>query len=438
MSKDKEKSQQNKKPAGSFLDKLLGLVAALGVLASTAITFRYVVRLQHMISSDGDFFAGNSIWLKVQTALAKLFGMDVVSFTHSVFSVVFVVAVCILYFVLGLRLFALEERGKLYTFTMTCIFLTTFLLILHMGSVSPLAIEGGAYLAPWQGRIVAGILSTPILMLGLIRVLKLSAALDTKKDEKTVSISILGIVEIVIAAFLNLISNSIDSLKELKGLRIETLNSYIGVGWLFGAAALAMIIIVMYRWKTARLFIIIILATMVMLVPAPMGLIAAYFVAKLVGWKKDSPVISLIIWGALSVAIAVAGVSSKSRSTYGANFLPIENKYKIAGYYIEAGDFIIDDSAGKKGILVNAVGERYAGMVEYSISHDMHMLVNKLGEGAEGDNDINELMYKASENGGYVVLHSSIQVSDEILNLYGFERIKDIGEVSIYGETNGR
>ena len=70
-----------------------------------------------------------------------------------------------------------------------------------MGAYSDMAIEGGAYLAPWLGRNLAGIMITPILIMGLF-------------SEKTGRKLLL----IVISGVLYFLTNTKDSLAEIRAL----------------------------------------------------------------------------------------------------------------------------------------------------------------------------------------------------------------------------
>ena len=352
--------------------------------------------------------------------------LNVVVYCHKIFPVIFISLTVLLYMILGFRLFASEGKGKVHSLTMAFIFTSTFLLISHVGAYSDSSIECGLYIAPWQGRNVAGVLVTPLIILGL---------LHFKWFRKNDSSGFPGVILLIISVLLNFVTNTIDSFGELKHISMENVRSYIGSGWMFGGAAFALVILAVCDIKRGVVLISMVLITFILLVPAPLGLILAYVVTYFADWIYDKKVQSVIVWVGMLMAIAFTGFSSKSRVTWQVDFMPVENDYRISGYYIDACNKINEmvEKNGEDGAQVGALGERYSGLVTASlVLEDTGFDVLKLGDNDEWEVNIGEIIYDASEKCDYIIVHKSFDIDSSLLGMYGYKEAENIGELKIY------
>ncbi len=392
-----------------------------------AISFRYMVFLQHRNMSDGAFFSGNGLWIGILNSFSGIFKMSAVEFCHKVLPPVFCVLMFWEYVLTGAVIFSKEKRGKYYTFFMTGVFISIFLMIIHMGAYSDLAIEGGAYLAPWQGRNLAGIIITPILMMGLF---------SEKKGRKTLLI--------IISCVLYFVTNTKDSISELSGGKTfaDIIKSYIDVAWLPAAAGLVLIMAFSLGWESFRPVIISFLIAMVFLVPAPLGLIASYGMTKLVGWglcEKDDvqeyfyqTLGRLAVFAGFIVLITFVGLSSETRVTWVADYSKITNKYRLTQDIVDICELIDDKENDVKVYSFDIIDSEVS---QYSVAACDGRLKNiSLGDVDDWSQETEvDIVKNISSEGGYLILYNFTDVDSSLMEEYGVTKLMDSDIYTLYG-----
>lgn len=446
-----------------ILRKLLVFAGAGLVLVCIIITGRYMIGLQHLVTSDGAFFTNQlmsgagvgevngsgSIWFSINRAMAKVLGLSVVEYCHRIVPIIFLVVMLSVYIKLGAHLFYKEERDGFYTYMMTCIFVSAFMLVLHMGAFSKEALEGGAYLACWQGKYVAGLIGTPALMIGLIRIV------DGKKKS--------GIAGSACAVVLMLVANTIDAVKMLASADFISIKdmvlSYIDKGWLLDLAVFGCILSFVFDWKRIKVILLACLIAGVLLVPASLGVIVCFSLAKLVGWEQNFEklkqlVAKMVVLAALLMVVVVSGFFSGSRATWNANFLPIQNKYRLPQDIIDAVDstWNVDGTEpGEQSIASKVIctsEELASGIMQYSrvksdenpksvASSNANVIVTLSGQ-SEYEMTSDQILSEASQNGAIVIVHGNYNLQAGSLKKYNYKLVDQFGELNMFApDENG-
>ena len=300
------------------------LAATTFLLGCIFITARYMCLLQHVSTSDGFFFSGDKLWLKCLRALSGLMGIDVIVFCHKFWPYIFLALMIVIYFFLGIVLFSEEGRSKAYVYTMTCIFMGIFLLIIHGGYNGNHTSEALVYIECWQGYMVSAILLTPLMIMALYR-------------KKWLLLIPVALIYIPVSGF--------DNFKTL--LQGRTYISFGGGSWLFVTAAFGLIMMIFLKKKPARVLLAAALLTTGLLVVRPYGIIAAYSITMLIGeardkasgeWKRYAAGAAAFM--VLTAAVAAAGFFSNGRVSWNVRFTPIENDLRLPQDIIDIAEYL--------------------------------------------------------------------------------------------------
>jgi hypothetical protein len=295
-----------------------------------------------------------------------------------------------------------------------------------MGAYSDMAIEGGAYLAPWLGRNLAGIMITPILIMGLF-------------SEKTGRKLLL----IVISGVLYFLTNTKDSLAEVKSINMEMVKSYVDVAWLSAAAGMVLIMALALGWKSFRPLFLTCLIAAAFLVPAPMGLIASYGIAKLVGWgmcENDNPQEKYymvfgrgIIFAGFIVLLTFVGLSSETRVTWAADYGKIANKYRLNQEIVYMCDYVCDNE--ESDVKIYSFDIIDSEVAQYSVAACNGRLKNvSLGDVDQWNQDVAaEVLSSISSEGGYLMVYNFTEVDSSLMEENGIIVLVETDIYKLYG-----
>ena len=323
------------------------VIMCLGFL----FTVRYMLLRQHVSPSDGDYFKDGGIWVNMLKAISGIFGMNVLQFAHAVMPAAFLVLFVFLYFAFGLYLFRKDGKGFLYIFLMNCMFVSIIFVILHVCYFSPGSLEAGVYINPWQGQVVTGMLLTPLLVMLLSSI--------EKGEDNRIKLKSKTVICLILLLIAFLLIHGIDAWKKLRsgGFSFD----YMKGGWLMLLAFAGIAAMLAMKKPAAIALVIASLVDCILLIPLPLGIIAAYSFTELIGEiicssknSNDNEVIYEInnkrsilagfVYVVILVTILSAGLFSKSRVSWNINFSPIENDERLPKGVSEALKAAEDDA----------------------------------------------------------------------------------------------
>ena len=251
------------------------IVAAFAVMcAGFLVTVRYSLMKQHVSISDGDYLLDKGLWVRLLESMARLLNMSELHFIHVIVPAVFLVLLFIIYIGLGICIFSVDGRGKVYTFLMTFIFGSVMYAIRHVSSFSRYSLEAGVYTNQWQGRTIAGMLFSPILIMFFTRV---------RKDSDTGRIMRKGIIAgLLVTLICMIIIQGIDGWRTCS-LHIKEFSGYFDRGWLFIIAVIGMISMTVMKKPAVKAVIAGSLVMALFFVPIPIAVMAAYAMTELIG-----------------------------------------------------------------------------------------------------------------------------------------------------------
>lgn len=306
------------------------IVAAFAVMcAGFLVTVRYSFMKQHVSISDGDYLLDKGLWVRLLESMARLLNMSELHFIHVIVPAVFLVLLFIIYIWLGICIFSVDGRGKVYTLLMTFIFGSVMYVILHVSSFSRYSLEAGVYTNQWQGRTIAGMLFSPILIMFFTRV---------RKDSDTGRIMRKGIIAgLLVTLICMIIIQGIDGWRTCS-LHIKEFSGYFDRGWLFIIAVIGMISMTVMKKPAVKAVIAGSLVMALFFVPIPIAVMAAYAMTELIGEvvHRKSYVSGALVYIIILVMVLGAGLFSESRISWNVYFSPIENEDRLPQGIIDA------------------------------------------------------------------------------------------------------
>ncbi len=306
------------------------IVAAFAVMcAGFLVTVRYSLMKQHVSISDGDYLLDKGLWVRLLESMARLLNMSELHFIHVIVPAVFLVLLFIIYIWLGICIFSVDGRGKVYTLLMTFIFGSVMYVILHVSSFSRYSLEAGVYTNQWQGRTIAGMLFSPILIMFFTRV---------RKDPVTGRIMRKGIIAgLLVTLICMIIIQGIDGWRTCS-LHIKEFSGYFDRGWLFIIAVIGMISMTVMKKPAVKAVIAGSLVMALFFVPIPIAVMAAYAMTELIGEvvHRKSYVSGALVYIIILVMVLGAGLFSESRISWNVYFSPIENEDRLPQGIIDA------------------------------------------------------------------------------------------------------
>ncbi|MBP3235000.1 MAG: hypothetical protein J6M65_11340 [Eubacterium sp.] len=313
------------------------IVAAFAVMcAGFLVTVRYSLMKQHVSISDGDYLLDKGLWVRLLESMARFLNMSELHFIHVIVPAVFLVFLFIIYIVLGICIFSVDGRGKVYTLLMTFIFESVMYVILHVSSFSRYSLEAGVYTNQWQGRTIAGMLFSPILIMFFTRV---------RKDPETGRIMRKGIIAgLSVTLICMIIIQGIDGWRTCS-LHIKEFSGYFDRGWLFIIAVIGMISMTVMKKPAVKAVIAGSLVMALFFVPIPIAVMAAYAMTELIGEvvHRKSYVSGALVYIIILVMVLGAGLFSESRISWNVYFSPIENEDRLPQGIIDAMEAAEDD-----------------------------------------------------------------------------------------------
>lgn len=313
------------------------IVAAFAVMcAGFLVTVRYSLMKQHVSISDGDYLLDKGLWVRLLESMARFLNMSELHFIHVIVPAVFLVFLFIIYIVLGICIFSVDGRGKVYTLLMTFIFESVMYVILHVSSFSRYSLEAGVYTNQWQGRTIAGMLFSPILIMFFTRV---------RKDPETGRIMRKGIIAgLLVTLICMIIIQGIDGWRTCS-LHIKEFSGYFDRGWLFIIAVIGMISMTVMKKPAVKAVIAGSLVMALFFVPIPIAVMAAYAMTELIGEvvHRKSYVSGALVYIIILVMVLGAGLFSESRISWNVYFSPIENEDRLPQGIIDAMEAAEDD-----------------------------------------------------------------------------------------------
>ena len=313
------------------------IVAAFAVMcAGFLVTVRYSLMKQHVSISDGDYLLDKGLWVRLLESMARLLNMSELHFIHVIVPAVFLVLLFIIYIWLGICIFSVDGRGKVYTLLMTFIFGSVMYVILHVSSFSRYSLEAGVYTNQWQGRTIAGMLFSPILIMFFTRV---------RKDPVTGRIMRKGIIAgLLVTLICMIIIQGIDGWRTCS-LHIKEFSGYFDRGWLFIIAVIGMISMTVMKKPAVKAVIAGSLVMALFFVPIPIAVMAAYAMTELIGEvvHRKSYVSGALVYIIILVMVLGAGLFSESRISWNVYFSPIENEDRLPQGIIDAMEAAEDD-----------------------------------------------------------------------------------------------
>ena len=313
------------------------IVAAFAVMcAGFLVTVRYSLMKQHVSISDGDYLLDKGLWVRLLESMARLLNMSELHFIHVIVPAVFLVLLFIIYIWLGICIFSVDGRGKAYTLLMTFIFGSVMYVILHVSSFSRYSLEAGVYTNQWQGRTIAGMLFSPILIMFFTRV---------RKDPVTGRIMRKGIIAgLLVTLICMIIIQGIDGWRTCS-LHIKEFSGYFDRGWLFIIAVIGMISMTVMKKPAVKAVIAGSLVMALFFVPIPIAVMAAYAMTELIGEvvHRKSYVSGALVYIIILVMVLGAGLFSESRISWNVYFSPIENEDRLPQGIIDAMEAAEDD-----------------------------------------------------------------------------------------------
>ena len=306
------------------------IVAAFAVMcAGFLVTVRYSLMKQHVSISDGDYLLDKGLWVRLLESMARLLNMSELHFIHVIVPAVFLVLLFIIYIGLGICIFSVDGRGKVYTLLMTFIFGSVMYVILHVSSFSRYSLEAGVYTNQWQGRTIAGMLFSPILIMFFTRV---------RKNPETGRIMRKGIIAgLLVTLICMIIIQGIDGWRTCS-LHIKEFSGYFDRGWLFIIAVIGMISMTVMKKPAVKAVIAGSLVMALFFVPIPIAVMAAYAMTELIGEvvHRKSYVSGALVYIIILVMVLGAGLFSESRISWNVYFSPIENEDRLPQGIIDA------------------------------------------------------------------------------------------------------
>ncbi len=313
------------------------IVAAFAVMcAGFLVTVRYSLMKQHVSISDGDYLLDKGLWVRLLESMARLLNMSELHFIHVIVPAVFLVLLFIIYIGLGICIFSVDGRGKVYTLLMTFIFGSVMYVILHVSSFSRYSLEAGVYTNQWQGRTIAGMLFSPILIMFFTRV---------RKNPETGRIMRKGIIAgLLVTLICMIIIQGIDGWRTCS-LHIKEFSGYFDRGWLFIIAVIGMISMTVMKKPAVKAVIAGSLVMALFFVPIPIAVMAAYAMTELIGEvvHRKSYVSGALVYIIILVMVLGAGLFSESRISWNVYFSPIENEDRLPQGIIDAMEAAEDD-----------------------------------------------------------------------------------------------
>ena len=313
------------------------IVAAFAVMcAGFLVTVRYSLMKQHVSISDGDYLLDKGLWVRLLESMARLLNMSELHFIHVIVPAVFLVLLFIIYIGLGICIFSMDGRGKVYTLLMTFIFGSVMYVILHVSSFSRYSLEAGVYTNQWQGRTIAGMLFSPILIMFFTRV---------RKNPETGRIMRKGIIAgLLVTLICMIIIQGIDGWRTCS-LHIKEFSGYFDRGWLFIIAVIGMISMTVMKKPAVKAVIAGSLVMALFFVPIPIAVMAAYAMTELIGEvvHRKSYVSGALVYIIILVMVLGAGLFSESRISWNVYFSPIENEDRLPQGIIDAMEAAEDD-----------------------------------------------------------------------------------------------
>ena len=313
------------------------IVAAFAVMcAGFLVTVRYSLMKQHVSISDGDYLLDKGLWVRLLESMARLLNMSELHFIHVIVPAVFLVLLFIIYIGLGICIFSVDGRGKAYTLLMTFIFGSVMYVILHVSSFSRYSLEAGVYTNQWQGRTIAGMLFSPILIMFFTRV---------RKNPETGRIMRKGIIAgLLVTLICMIIIQGIDGWRTCS-LHIKEFSGYFDRGWLFIIAVIGMISMTVMKKPAVKAVIAGSLVMALFFVPIPIAVMAAYAMTELIGEvvHRKSYVSGALVYIIILVMVLGAGLFSESRISWNVYFSPIENEDRLPQGIIDAMEAAEDD-----------------------------------------------------------------------------------------------
>ena len=306
------------------------IVAAFAVMcAGFLVTVRYSLMKQHVSISDGDYLLDKGLWVRLLESMARLLNMSELHFIHVIVPAVFLVLLFIIYIWLGICIFSVDGRGKVYTLLMTFIFGSVMYVILHVSSFSRYSLEAGVYTNQWQGRTIAGMLFSPILIMFFTRV---------RKNPETGRIMRKGIIAgLLVTLICMIIIQGIDGWRTCS-LHIKEFSGYFDRGWLFIIAVIGMISMTVMKKPAVKAVIAGSLVMALFFVPIPIAVMAAYAMTELIGEvvHRKSYVSGALVYIIILVMVLGAGLFSESRISWNVYFSPVENEDRLPQGIIDA------------------------------------------------------------------------------------------------------
>ena len=313
------------------------IVAAFAVMcAGFLVTVRYSLMKQHVSISDGDYLLDKGLWVRLLESMARLLNMSELHFIHVIVPAVFLVLLFIIYIGLGICIFSMDGRGKVYTLLMTFIFGSVMYVILHVSSFSRYSLEAGVYTNQWQGRTIAGMLFSPILIMFFTRV---------RKEPVTGRIMRKGIIAgLLVTLICMIIIQGIDGWRTCS-LHIKEFSGYFDRGWLFIIAVIGMISMTVMKKPAVKAVIAGSLVMALFFVPIPIAVMAAYAMTELIGEvvHRKSYVSGALVYIIILVMVLGAGLFSESRISWNVYFSPVENEDRLPQGIIDAMEAAEDD-----------------------------------------------------------------------------------------------
>ncbi len=408
--------------------KLLIMLACTAVMLGTfLVTVRYACMMQHVSASDGTFFSGGSLWLSFLKLMAGILSMDIFTFCHKVWPWLFVTFMLVEYFFLGLRLFVEDGMSFYYSYSLSCIFVSIYMIILHVGYISEDSLEAMVYLNSWSATAVSGILLFPLLVLVLL----------WKKD--------IGfrIPFIIMVTSLYMGISGMENWRNfiLRGITIN----YIGRGWILMLAVIGVTTMIVMKRRPARYLVIAALLSTITFTPYPLGLMAAYGVTGLIGrvYIKSTKegtrksyvtgaLITAVCYGIFAATVLAAGFFSNSRVSWNVGFSAVENDRRLPEDLMKLTDYIVSDSEEMPHICGSDITA--SAVLQYSVLNNLHLrdVRGLWHEAPLGEQEIKEKINEIDKE-MYVIIKGSSSDADKLTASGDLHLIKKFGDYGLYG-----
>ncbi|MCR5214561.1 MAG: hypothetical protein K6E10_09095 [Eubacterium sp.] len=477
-------------------DIVISLIATILLVASVYICYMLWIGLQHLVSSDGDFFANIydmqlryyngeaigdiladdycTIWGMIIVLISDKIGVSPLVLCHKFIPMGLMLAFYLIYGYLGVRLFSIDGKGKLFTYYMTSMFIAAVTLFCYAGAYSDYAIEGGLFLRPWYGMVISGMFIVPLILCTILRMEKrlifshmgklgksvkvvdfIDGAAKSEKlleeeteeaeteeaeteseeiEEESVNkvIKKPGIVWWIVSGLILIMElvllyviHSKDTWREITSLEGTSLadmyKTYAGTGWLFSLMFVCLAIGLGFRWRSIIAFIIVSILCNIFLVPIPAGLIIAYVLVRLIGTARKPG-----IWQGLAFVciIGLAGGYARMNNTsitYASEYEPVENAYRLPESMVK----ICND--------LDESGESYL-IIAYGNSLSAIKQMDFQGEYIELTEDLNivDIFRDGQDQYEFIAVDNQIYPGDAIINNFEYMTLYESDMMNVY------